>query len=117
MRNPNRRGLLALLAAACVFSAGSAAAISQSGELKEMRRVGHTDLQGRPAYHPNFIEYQDGRVIAFIGTHGGSAPNPLKPDSPMEFNGTFIVDITDPAKPVEKFHIPGPASGAQTQSN
>ena len=27
--------------------------ISQSGEQKDMRRVGHTDLQGRPAYQPN----------------------------------------------------------------
>jgi hypothetical protein len=63
-------------------------------------------------------------VIAFVGTHSntsdnGPRPNPLKPGSPVEPNGTMIVDITDPARPVEKFHIPGPiASGsAQTQSN
>ena len=96
---------------------GSALAISQSGEQKDMRRVGHTDLQGRPAYHPWFQKYPDGRIIAFIGTHGGSKPNTLKPGNPVEFNGTMIVDITDPANPVEKFHIPGPANGAQTQSN
>ena len=112
-----RSGSRALTCAVLALSVGSALAISQSGEQKEMRRVGHTDLQGRPAYHPNFIEYEDGRVIAFIGTHGGSAPNALKPGNPVEFNGTFIVDITDPANPVEKFHIPAPASGAQTQSN
>jgi hypothetical protein len=47
--------------------AGSALAISQSGEQKNMRRVGHVDLQGRSAYHPNFVEYQDGRVVAFVG--------------------------------------------------
>jgi hypothetical protein len=96
---------------------GSALAISQSGEQKDMRRVGHTDLQGRPAYHPIFQKYPDGRIIAFIGTHGGSKPNTLKAGNPVEFNGTMIVDITDPAKPVEKFHIAGPANGAQTQSN
>jgi len=96
---------------------GSALAISQSGEQKDMRRVGHTDLQGRPAYHPWFQKYPDGRVIAFIGTHGGSKPNTLKPGNPVEFNGTMIVDITNPEKPVEKFHIPAPATGAQTQSN
>lgn len=114
------RRLFALSATALAvlaFSAGSALAISQSGEQKNMRRVGHTDLQGRPAYHPNFIKYPDGRVIAFVGTHGGTKPNPLKPGSPVELNGTMIIDITDPANPVEKFHIPAPLAGAQTQSN
>jgi LVIVD repeat-containing protein len=109
--------LSAIALAVLAFGAGGALAVSQSGEQKDMRRVGHVDLQGRPAYHPNIIEYPDGRVIAFVGTHGGSKPNPLKPGSPVELNGTMIVDITDPANPVEKFHIAAPAAGAQTQSN
>jgi hypothetical protein len=103
--------------AVVAFSAGNALAIGQSGEQKDIRRVGHTDLQGRPAYHPNFIVYPDGRVILFVGTHGGSMPNPLKAGSPVELNGTMIIDVTDPKNPVEKFHIPAPAAGAQTQSN
>ena len=86
--------------------------------------MGHTDLQGRAAYHPNFINYPDGRVMAFVGTHSstsgsnGPRPNPLKAGA-VEPNGTMIIDITDPKNPVEKFHIPGPAStgAAQTQSN
>src|SRR5688572_27428380 len=77
-------------------TAGSALAISQSGEQKDMRRVGHTDLQGRPAYHPWFQKYPDGRIIAFIGTHGGTKFNPVTRRD--EFNGTMIVDITDPAR-------------------
>jgi hypothetical protein len=122
--------LSAVAAAAVAFSATPAFAdrdddhrgISQSGEQKNMRRVGHTDLQGRPSYHPTFITYPDGRVIAFAGTHSnttdnGPRPNPLKPGSPLEPNGTMIVDISDPSRPVEKFHIPGPVAGAQTQSN
>jgi len=48
--------------------------ISQSGEQKNMRRVGHVDLQGRPSYQPNVIVYPDGKTIAFAGTHGGSKP-------------------------------------------
>jgi len=108
------------------LSTGSALAISQSGEQKDVKRVGHTDLQGRSAYHPDFIDYPDGRVIAFVGTHGntntgpdGNGPrlNPLSGE--IEPNGTMIIDITDPKHPVEKFHIPSPiANGSsQTQSN
>ena len=115
------RLLAATIAAVAAFAvAGGASAISQSGEQKDMRRVGHTDLQGRPAYHPDFIRFPDGRIIAFVGTHGGSAPNTLKPGNPVERNGTMIIDITDPKNPVEKFHIQGPAAvgtEAQTQSN
>ncbi|HXL20037.1 MAG TPA: hypothetical protein VN961_21175, partial [Streptosporangiaceae bacterium] len=112
--------LAAVTAAAAAMTAGQALAredrgISQSGEQKNMRRVGHVDLQGRPSYQPNVIVYPDGRTIAFAGTHGGSRPNPLKPGSPVELNGTMIIDATDPRRPVEKFHIPVPAAGGQAQ--
>src|SRR5437899_13081041 len=90
--------------------------ISQSGEQRNMRRVGHVDLQGRASYQPNVIVYPDRRTIAFAGTHGGSKPNPLKSGSPAELNGVIIIDATDPARPVEKFHIPVPAAGGQSQS-
>lgn len=100
--------------AALAFGAGGAWALDQSGEQKDMRRVGHVDLQGRSAYHPNFIEYPDGRVIAFVGTHTGSAPNPLKAGSPVERNGVMVIDVSDPRNPVEKAHIPVP--GGQSQS-
>jgi hypothetical protein len=115
---------LALSAAAAAVLAISAApgfaddrdhrGISQSGEQKNMRRVGHVDLQGRPSYQPNVIRYPDGRWIAFAGTHGGSKPNPLK-GGVVEQNGTMIIDVTDPSRPVEKFHIPVPAAGGQAQ--
>ena len=73
-------------AVALAFTAGSAQAIGQSGEQKNMKRVGHTDLQGRPSYQPNVIQYPDGRWIAFAGTHNNIPvprpgftflPNPL----------------------------------------
>jgi hypothetical protein len=89
--------------------------ISQSGEQRNMRRVGHTDLQGRPAYQPNVIAYPDGRTIAFVGTHGGSKPNPLNGGA-VEQNGVMIIDVTNAAAPVEKFHIPVPVAGGQSQS-
>ena len=130
-----RSALFATAVGVLAFGASNALAndISQSGEQKDMRRVGHVNLQGRAAYHPYFINYPNGRVIAFVGTHSSAIPptppigidsnlpkpNPLKPGSPVEANGTMIIDITNPERPVEKFHIPGPipAGGAQTQSN
>jgi hypothetical protein len=110
LRTALSTAMLAILA----FSA-NALAIDQSGEAKSMHRVGHVDLQGRPAYQPNFIDYPDGRVIAFVGTHGGTAPNPLKQGSPVENNGTMIIDVTDPSNPKELFHIPVAVAGGQAQ--
>ena len=110
-------------AVALALTAGSALGIEQSGEANNMQRVGHTDLQGRPSYQPNVIQYPDGRTIAFAGTHSGvpvpvpgftNLPNPLN-NNADEANGTVLIDVTDPRKPFETFHIPGPAGG-QTQS-
>jgi len=105
---------VSVTALATLAFTASALSASQSGEQKNMRRVGHVDLQGRPAYQPNVIQYPDGRWIAFAGTHGGSRPNPLK-GGVVEQNGTMIIDVTDPDKPVEKFHIPVLAAGGQAQ--
>src|SRR6266446_4635302 len=112
-----KRALVAVALSAFAIAAGSAFAdrgISQSGEQKNMRRVGHVDLQGRPSYQPNVIVYPDGRTIAFAGTHGGSKPNPLKAGV-IEPNGTMIIDITNPDRPVETAHIPVPVAGGQAQ--
>ena len=115
-----RHALAAAVLSAFAIAAGSTFAddhrgISQSGEQKNMRRVGHVDLQGRPSYQPNVIVYPDGRTIAFAGTHGGSKPNPLKGGA-VEQNGVMIIDATNPERPVEKFHIPVPVAGGQSQS-
>ena len=40
-------------------------------EAKNMRLVGHNDLQARTAYQPT-IDKQGNRYIAYIGHHGGS---------------------------------------------
>lgn len=103
--------MAAVTSAALVFGVGTALAISQSGEQMNMRRVGHVDLQGRSAYQPNVIKYPNGKVIAFVGTHGGTAPNTLKPGAPVERNGTMIIDVTDPKHPKEKYHIEAPVGG------
>src|SRR5262245_24008810 len=97
-------GALSLSALDILVFSGVALAISQSGEAKNMQRVGHVDLQGRSAYQPNTIVYPDGRTIAFVGTHSGDMLNPLT--SVVEHNGTMIIDATNPANPVETIHIP-----------
>jgi hypothetical protein len=118
--SPAKYALNAAILGAFAIAAGWAFAddhrgISQSGEQRNMRRVGHVDLQGRPSYQPNVIVYPDGRTIAFAGTHGGSKPNPLK-GGVVEQNGVVIIDATNPERPVEKFHIPVPVAGGQSQS-
>src|SRR5260221_13947127 len=101
--SPVKYALNAAVLGAFAIAAGSAIpddhrGISQSGEQKNMRRVGHVDLQGRPSYQPNVIVYPDGRTIAFAGTHGGSKPNPLKPGSPGGLKGVGIIDAPDPPR-------------------
>jgi hypothetical protein len=122
-----RRVLCAVLCAAALavlsFSGRALADATQSGEQKNMRRVGHTDLQGRASYQPNVIQYPDGRFIAFAGTHNNIPvprpgftflPNPLN-GSKDEPSGTMIIDVTDPANPKETAHIPVPVAGGQAQ--
>ena len=119
-----RTALFAATLAILTFSGSAlAASVTQSGEQKNMRRVGHTDLQGRPAYQPNVIQYPDGRFIAFAGTHNNIPvprpgftflPNPLNGNTD-EPNGTMIIDVTNPSNPKEMSHIPVPVAGGQAQ--
>jgi hypothetical protein len=84
-------------------------------EGKNMRLLGHHDLQARSAYQP-VIQQQGTRWIAYIGHHGGRGMNPLT--GMVESNGTSVVDVTDPDNPKYLSHIPGEqgigeAGGAQ----
>src|SRR5215468_5862717 len=95
---------LALCAAAFAPMTVSSAAEQKIGtppEAMNMRLVGYDDLQGRSAYQPT-IHHQGNRYIAYIGHHGGTPeiPKPVnRLTGQAEFNGTSIVDVTDPAKP------------------
>jgi hypothetical protein len=110
---------IAGLAAALILATLPALA-QQKPEARDMRLVGYNDLQGRSAYQP-VIHHQGDRWIAYIGHHGG-IPGNEKPVNPLtgqpEFNGTSIVDVTDPKQPKYLAHIPGEegnyeAGGAQ----
>ncbi|HSU43793.1 MAG TPA: hypothetical protein VLN42_06205 [Casimicrobiaceae bacterium] len=118
-----RRNTLSMaIATTLALGAADALAISQSGESQNMMRVGHTDLQGRPTYQPNVIQYPDGRTMLFAGMHSGvptgrvtncpanTLPDPLNGDA-CENNGTMIIDVTDTRNPVELHLIPAPPGG------
>jgi len=122
----HERKLGAAVAIAAVFAALAVPAIAQNPrsvivtvpgapkigdppEASNMRLVGYDDLQRRSAYQPT-IHRQGNRYIAYIGHHGGTpeVPKPLNSlTGQQEFNGTSIVDVTDPTHPRYLAHIPG----------
>src|SRR4026208_2597952 len=104
--------LLALALTTCLVAPALAQApkVGDPPPAHHMRLVGMNDLQARSAYQPT-IHKQGDRYIAYVGHHGGTpeVPKPMNPiTGQAEFNGTSIVDVTDPSKPKYLFHIPGP---------
>src|SRR5579872_5241009 len=101
--------VLAALLGSTVTGSAAEQKIGAPPEAMNMRLVGYNDLQGRSSYQP-VIHKQGDRYIAYIGHHGGTPEMP-KPKNPLtgqdEFNGTSIVDVTDPAHPKYLKHIPG----------
>jgi hypothetical protein len=95
--------LEARAAAAALFFC-TTAACAQGEEARNVRLVGYHDLAARTAYQPT-IKRQGERWIAYVGHHGGRMKSPL--GGRLEENGTSILDVTDPAKPVLLAHIPG----------
>jgi hypothetical protein len=114
---------IASVAAALLLATSAFAQMQKVGdppEANNMRLVGYSDLQARSAYQPT-IHHQGDRWIAYVGHHGGTPAIP-KPRNPLtgqdEFNGTSIVDVTDPAHPKYLAHVSGleghyEAGGAQ----
>src|SRR5579872_6266665 len=101
--------ILAALLGSTVIGSAAEQKIGAPPEAMNMRLVGYNDLQGRSAYQPT-IHKQGDRYIAYIGHHGGTpeVPKPMNPlTGQAEFNGTSIVDVTDPSKPKYLFHLPG----------
>src|ERR1700751_2174321 len=109
----NRMIRTSCVVALLLVAAAPAVAQSQKSgappEAQNMRLVGYSDLQERSAYQPT-IHRQGDRYIAYIGHHGGTpdVPKPVnKLTGQPEFNGTSVIDVTDPASPKYLRHIPG----------
>jgi hypothetical protein len=117
-----RAGLFAggALGIACASAPALAQKIGEPPEAKDMALVGYHDLQARSAYQP-LVREQNGRWILYVGHHGGTdkIPKPVNALTGVaEFNGTSVLDVTDPAAPRYLAHIPGEegpseAGGAQ----
>ena len=108
-----RLSVCSLLLATAAMAVGPAVAqspkVGDPPEAKNMRLVGYSDLHARSAYQPT-IQKQGNRYIAYVGHHGGTPdiPKPVnKLTGQAEYNGTSIIDVTDPAQPKYLAHIPG----------
>ncbi len=110
-----RNALLVSSGFAMLCLAGASGALAQAPkvgdppEARNMRLVGHHDLQARSAYQPT-IHRQGERYIAYVGHHGGTdaIKEPVNPiTGKPEHNGTSILDVTDPANPKYLTHLPG----------
>jgi hypothetical protein len=107
-----RRELVLTLAISGMLAPSALAQAPKIGdppEARNMRLVGYNDLQARSAYQP-IVQKQGERYIAYIGHHGGteSIPKPINAlTNQAEFNGTSIIDVTNPAQPKYLAHIPG----------
>src|SRR5947199_7610525 len=115
----SRSAFLASVAFAIAANAGAQQLIMVD-EAWNMELVGRQDLQARSEYQP-VVKEQNGRWILYVGHHGGTEREP-KPQNAVtgarEFNGTSVVDVTDPHAPRYLAHIPGDeglgeAGGAQ----
>ena len=77
-------------------------------EGSNVRLIGHSDLQSRDA-----LQIVLKGNYAYVGHHRGREMNPLT--GVLEWNGTTILDVTDPGQPRIIKHLPG-YEGAESRA-
>ena len=100
MIDQKRKLTTGLLASALLLLFFAIAVNGLAADAHNVRLLGHSDLQGRPA-----LQVVLKGDFAYVGHHSGSATNPLS--GKMESNGTSIVDVSNPSQPKIIHHIPG----------
>jgi hypothetical protein len=111
--------VLAVLAMAVPAWAGTAGSPSfgnwpsEQPQIHNMRLVGWDSLDGRPSYHP-WVNKQGSKYILYAAEHVGYAINRL--NGRNEPNGTSVIDVTDPSRPVYLAHIPGVDDGVNNEA-
>jgi hypothetical protein len=99
---------LASLALAAIAGAGAMTYPPEAQSAHDMKLVGWHPDDGRPIYHPH-IQKQGNRWILYLAEHvtinkgTSSSPEYVGPRG----NGTTILDVTDPTKPVFLWHKAG----------
>jgi len=70
-----------------------------------MRILGYNDIQHRPSYMPTVVK-QGNRYILYASEHVGTGTylNPM--NGQMEYDGTSILDVTNPHHPIYLKHLP-----------
>jgi hypothetical protein len=77
-------------------------------DAENVRLVGHSDLQGRDS-----LQVVLKRNYAYAGHHRGRERNPMT--GALEWNGTTILDVSNPKQPTIIKHIPG-HEGAESRA-
>jgi hypothetical protein len=103
-----RKSLLTLVSLLSVFPLLVIVPKTWAAEAKNVRLLGHCDLQGRAA-----LQVVLKGNFAYIGHHRGEEFNPLTGKN--EANGSSIVDVSDPTQPKIVTHIPG-FGGAESRA-
>jgi hypothetical protein len=95
-------GAIAMLGMTTMAMAGSVTYPPEAATAHDMKLVGWYGLEGRPAYHPH-IQQQGERWILYVSEHV-TVSDGTKTYGPKG-NGTSIIDVTDPTKPVLLKHL------------
>jgi hypothetical protein len=81
---------------------------SSGADVQNVRLVGHSDLQGRDA-----LQVVLKGSYGYVGHHRGREMNPMT--GTLEWNGTTILDVSNPRQPRIIKHLPG-YEGAESRA-